>query len=208
MDGPVFPGPDRPLLEAEGPLTAGHLLGEQEHRRQRLRRHLRLLHGWGVVCGLRVVPAGDVEHPWSVIVCPGYAIGPHGDEILVGSAVTTDIHESAWKAPTLHPAQAYVAVRYAETALAPTWPRPGGCGCGCGDTDPQPSRIRDGFAAEVLWEPPPPPTGEADLCHPGRRPCPGCYPSPHVVLACIDLPDDEAVAITHERIHLSECGSG
>src|SRR5262245_36447921 len=108
MDATV-PGPDRPLLEADERLTADPLRGEQEHRRQRLRRHLRLLHGWGVVCGLRVVPAGDPDHPWAVVVCPGYAIGPHGDEILVERAVSVDVHESAWKAPALHPSHAYVA---------------------------------------------------------------------------------------------------
>src|SRR5689334_15695140 len=109
-------GAGRPLIEAGRALEAAHLQGAQDHLRQRLRRHLRVLHGAGVVCGLAVAPARDPERPWAVTVCAGYAIGPHGDEIVVPRAVTVDIADHVWKAPLDDPRRAYVAVRYAEAA--------------------------------------------------------------------------------------------
>src|SRR5260370_31035668 len=43
---------------------------EQHYLQQRLRRHDRRLHGWGVICGMRLIPANDPTHPWGVCVCP------------------------------------------------------------------------------------------------------------------------------------------
>ncbi len=47
------------------------------------KRHLlnRLVSGWGVVCGLRVLEAEEDEG--AVIICPGVAIDPWGREIIV-----------------------------------------------------------------------------------------------------------------------------
>src|SRR5215467_12359104 len=59
----------RPDWRPDGELTASELGLEQRYFIQRLRRHLRLAHGWGVVCGLRVAAAGG----WNLYVCPGYA---------------------------------------------------------------------------------------------------------------------------------------
>jgi hypothetical protein len=195
----------RPLVAAGVPLTPVLLTGQQEHVRQRLRRHLRLLHGWGVVCGLGVVPAGDPDHPWTVIVCPGYAIGPHGDEILVPRAVTVDLAESLWKAPAANPARAYVAVRYAEAERLPVDVEPDACGCTCREAAARPTRVRDCFAVSVLWEKPTPPPPDADLCRRGAHPCPRCDDAAEVVLACVDLPHEADVPITRARIHLADC---
>jgi hypothetical protein len=195
--------PDRPLLAEDERLTAAHLTGEQEHRRQRVRRHLRFLHGWGVVCGMRVVAAGDAEHPWSVVVCPGYALGPYGDEILVANSVSIDIRESSWKAPVLRPSHAFVVVRYAESHTDPAVVRP--ADCGCGGSRARPTRTRDGFAVEVLWERPTNGLVVSDPCGPDREPCPDCPESPYVVLACVDLPDDESTPIMSAHIRFDEC---
>ena len=78
-------------------LTLGH-----DYLRHKQRLHNRLLHGWGVVCGLMVcpAPAGDKAsyEPWKVVVKPGYAFGPHGDGILVDCDSVVDLRTPAGKA--------------------------------------------------------------------------------------------------------------
>src|SRR4029079_8903991 len=71
-------------------LTADDMRTEQHYFREKLRRHNRMLHGWGVVCGLQVVvdPTGG---GLGVSICPGYALGPWGDEICVEEAVPLDL---------------------------------------------------------------------------------------------------------------------
>ena len=70
-------------------LTADDLTADQQHVLARFRRHNRLLHGWGVVCGagVRAVPAKE----WTVVVEPGYLLGPQGDEILIDICIDVDL---------------------------------------------------------------------------------------------------------------------
>jgi hypothetical protein len=65
-------------------LTARDLTDEQDYHLERHRLHNRLLHGWGVVCGLQVHPhqRQDCEHEW-VWVDQGIAIDCHGREIVL-----------------------------------------------------------------------------------------------------------------------------
>jgi hypothetical protein len=65
-------------------LTARDLAGEQQYLVGRHRLHNRLLHGWGVVCGLRVShhPDPDCARRW-VEVQPGIAIDCHGREVVL-----------------------------------------------------------------------------------------------------------------------------
>src|SRR5512147_2416454 len=70
-------------------LTADDMRVEQEYFREKMRRHNRFLHGWGVVCGLEVV-ADAASGPMAVKVCPGYALGPWGDEIYVEEPIAFD----------------------------------------------------------------------------------------------------------------------
>jgi hypothetical protein len=90
-----------PRYYARQIITPDDMTLEQEYFRSRLRQHNRLLHGWGVVCGLEVclVPkangnngshgqtAGEQQNlkaePWKVAVKPGFALSPCGDEISV-----------------------------------------------------------------------------------------------------------------------------
>ena len=65
-------------------ITARDLTDEQEYHLDRHRLHNRLLHGWGVVCGLEVHPhdKADCAHEW-VWVDPGIAIDCRGREIIL-----------------------------------------------------------------------------------------------------------------------------
>lgn len=73
---------------------AGQLLTEDEFKRldkyivEKNRLHNKHLHGWGVVSGLDVicVKCGD-----GVAVKKGYALSPHGDDIIIPSDVNVDI---------------------------------------------------------------------------------------------------------------------
>ena len=68
-------------------ITADDMTLEQEYFRQKMRRHNRFLHGWGVVCGGIVEPAPDAEHPWQVRLCPSFVVAPQGDDIPVPEPV-------------------------------------------------------------------------------------------------------------------------
>jgi len=65
-------------------MQVGDFNTEQRYGVDKLRLHHRLLHGWGVVCGLKVK-----EHPQPacqarfVLVEPGVAIDCCGDEIVL-----------------------------------------------------------------------------------------------------------------------------
>jgi hypothetical protein len=190
----------RPRFEAGDRLGAKDLAAEQAWRRQRLRRHNRHLHGWGVACGLWVAPALDGGKPWAVVVCPGYAVGPYGDEIAVSCAPRVDLREWIWSRPSDKHRTAYVAIRFAEAAIDP---RSVGTNCGCTDSATRMSAVREHFRIDVLWTPSAVGAITAvDLCHdiPACAPCP---PTAYVLLAGIRLPSDEGTAITRADIDLS-----
>jgi hypothetical protein len=198
----VRPAPiGRPRWEPDAVLSAGDLAAEQRHRRQRRRRHDRLLHGPGVVCGLRVVPAADPARPWAVLVCPGYGITPPGDEVEVRTPAPVDVRDYLWRRP-LEPSPApgaWVGIRYAEEPTRPVPARP--AGCGCDETTYCPSRTREGFQIDVLWELPA--NGQAvsfDLCSGTTPSCPDCPESPYLILARLALPASEGDPITAEHI--------
>jgi len=73
---------------------AGQLLNEQDLNRLdryivvKNRLHNRYLHGWGVACGLEVSchPCGNY-----VLLKPGYALSPCGDDIVVCCEETVDV---------------------------------------------------------------------------------------------------------------------
>lgn len=200
-------GLPRPAYEVGRPLSHADRASEQHYLLQKFRRHNRHLHGWGVVCGLMVVPAGDPRRPWALYVCPGYALGPYGDEILVPMRVTIDVHDYLWLLPPgIHPRLAHVAIRYAEDLVRPTPAPP--VGCGCNDTVYEPSCVRDGFQVDVLWELEQTPARDGvDICAPRPVPCPECPPSPYVWLACVTLPASESHLLTGDRIDNTACRS-
>jgi hypothetical protein len=146
-------------------LTAHDMLTEQSYAIEKRRRHNRYLHGWGVVCGCTVEAVPNAKD-WQVRVCPGYAVSPQGDEILIDDCVDVSLKTGAqdppcsvrWPCPPLGempPAgdqrrNVYIAVRFAECFSRPVRVHP--AGCGCDETGCEYSRIRDSFEIKVLWE--------------------------------------------------------
>lgn len=195
----------RPLYEPGKFLSAGDCRAEQKYRLQKFRRHNRYLHGYGVVCGLLVAPGGDPARPWAVRVCPGYALGPYGDEIELCQSVLVDLRDFLWTEPpagafiAAPPRRPYVAIRHREQGgrLAPV-PQ---STCGCPDPIYEPARTKDGAEAGVLWSRPQE-LDEVDICKRQIVPCRPCPPSPWIVLARILLPAVESEPITAARIDL------
>src|SRR3954447_5911033 len=81
-------------------LTVDDMVTERDYVLQKMRRHNRYLHGWGVVCGLIVKPAPTPAQPWLVQVGGGYALGPYGDEIYVVEPALLDLAKCGPKAMT------------------------------------------------------------------------------------------------------------
>lgn len=198
-------------------VTPADFTQEQRYFRDAQRRHNRLLHGWGVVCGAWVTPA---EEPGHVCVEAGYLLGPQGDEIVIDAPVLVDLYQvdpdgnavsacgqagDIWCSdvradlPANEPV--YLAVRYDECLTRPV--QVPLRDCGNGDMNCEYSRVRSSFTIKVLTELPDtytdplqqPDIGSAVQCRPNsedpyRRNCPPCPSAPWVILAKIRLPAD------------------
>lgn len=146
-------------------IDANTLTTDQVYTREKLRRHNRMLHGWGVVCGLDVKANPNDKQPWRVTVCPGYALAPQGDAIDIPAEVNFDLATgvqtssdpcaSAAPCPPVGNVSAegdgrflYLAARYTECYSRPERVPP--AGCGCDETACEYARIRDGFELKLL----------------------------------------------------------
>lgn len=152
----------RQLIKAED------MRAEQDYFVDKMRRHNRHLHGWGVVCGLDVTPPGKSDPITQVTICPGYLVTPQGDDVHLHDAVTFDVALGAQvPEPTCEPWPCpprgkmpgerglrviFLAVRYAECLSRPVHVHPAGCGCGCGSNGCEHSRISESFEVKALWE--------------------------------------------------------
>ncbi len=202
---------ERPRYYPRQLITPSDMTLEQKYFRDRLRRHNRLLHGWGVVCGAQVcrVPSAtqSAAEPWQVRVTPGYILGPFGDEILIEKDATVDLRtgkgavaggaSDPWCAPVVVKPESgplYVAVRYEEDMGRPVRVQPGGCGCG--DSQCEYSRWTDGYRFGLLSECPigtqKPPDTE-DLMRGLLPSCPSCPIDPWVVLAKVEVDDEGTI---------------
>jgi phage tail-like protein len=161
--------PERPRYFEGKLLSEDDLNDEQEYHRSKRRVHNRLLHGWGVVAGLDVT-AGESQS--RVVLSPGYALDPCGNEILVPEPVTVDV-SGALPAGVGGKRAAYLAVRYAESPSSPV-PSPGGEEFG---------RMVEGFDIAVLTDLP----DAQRLSWPPAR-------DAWVVLADLVIGDDDSVA--------------
>jgi len=193
------------------------MVADQAYFRQKLRRHNRFLHGWGVVCGLTVVAMPTPDAPWQVQVGAGYALGPYGDEIYVAEPLLLDLAYCGPHAATdpcepglPHNAisaigrEVYVAIKYAECVAQPVRVMPSGCGCE--EIACEYSRIRDSFQIECLTDLPSSHQARLDplLCKLRAKKlvvtCPPCPEEPWVVLARVVLPNRPQAAIGDDHI--------
>ncbi|MEO8339281.1 MAG: hypothetical protein ABI604_06110 [Nitrospirota bacterium] len=215
-------------------LTADDMRAEQEYFREKQRRHNRFLHGWGVVCGLEVKQPADKDLKWQVTVCPGYALTPQGDEILVTDTMQFDLQTKlqcpepcavGWSCPpeetppddpTKKPM--YLAIRYVECQSRPIRVHP--AGCGCDEAACEYSRVRDSFELKALWNLPKSHelAAKADeewrkiWNNPGSKgklvsspmPCQVCSEDPWIVLASIILPTEEETRIVQGIIKYTD----
>jgi hypothetical protein len=192
-------------------LTADDMRIEQEYFRDKQRRHNRFLHGWGVVCGLEV-KLDPESGPLAVVVCPGYALGPCGDEIYVPDPVPVDLgacvrkpadpcgEDGEFPAAEM-PKALIVSIRYVECPTRPLRTLP--AGCGCDDTSCEYSRIRDGFDVRCrTWTEPAKASrtpGICDIEHSKGKtapPVPEMPTSPWIDLAVLSLTSDKKNQIT------------
>jgi hypothetical protein len=189
-------------------LDANDLTDDQAYHRAKQRLHNRLLHGWGIVCGLEVKANSTPQSPLNVTICPGLALGPQGDEIYIPEEVQFDLAKC-----TIGPAQGrcsspgspsvlgrvdpskpfWIAIKYECCPSRPVRISPHGCGCS--DTACEYSRIRDGFEVSCLATLPAsyaaadaPAVCEV-LTESKVIPCPPCPDSPWVVIAKVQLAD-------------------
>src|ERR1700754_347194 len=207
---------ERPRYFARQLLTPAEMTLEQTYFRDKLRRHNRLLHGWGVVCGaiVCIVPRADGSgpEPWKVKVTPGYALGPFGDEIVIDKPRVVDLRSPATTCATgespvdeIDPwciqvwinrkeGSLYVAVKYKEVICRPVRVQPNGCGCD--DSQCEYSRIRDGYEFGVLDECPdadPVPPKIEDLIKGPNPHCLECGDNPWLVLAEVEFDADGSI---------------
>lgn len=114
-------------------LTADDLTTEQEYHRERVRLHNRLLHGWGIVAGLDVRSRGG-----TIIVAPGMALDPRGEEIVLVAETELTAPPSATPKGSR-----FVVLFYTETLTDPV------AVAHTGDTTTEYTRIQLGARCEV-----------------------------------------------------------
>jgi hypothetical protein len=207
---------ERPRYFPRQLITPAEMTLEQNYFRDKMRRHNRLLHGWGVVCGARICPVPNSDksdaEPWKVAVHPGYILGPYGDEIVIDRARMIDLRTEGLISACGEPASEqddpwrsdvfirrpddggeitlYVAVKYKEELARPVRVQP--ASCGCGDTQCEFSRFCDGYEIGVLNNCPDshknPPVLNLDELFTGKLlDCPECPTDPWVALAKVTL---------------------
>ncbi|MFI0607078.1 MAG: hypothetical protein ACH37Z_04185 [Anaerolineae bacterium] len=219
---------ERPRYFPRQVVTATDMTLDQNYARDRMRRHNRMLHGWGIVCGAQLCCIQDSELQKGTskirIKC-GYILGPFGDEIILDHDVVLDLLVGSLVAhcgdplgelpdPYCNPPKAitstkdaverWVAIRYQEIKSRPVRVQPAGCGC---DENPcEASRWCDGYEIRALTEDPykdaEPPEIEAyegERTPSGGIPeCPPCPDSPWVVLGKVVMAGGIITKVTHE----------
>lgn len=196
-------------------ITSDDMTAEQNYFRNKLRRHNRFLHGWGVVCGCKVLPG---EKPYEVKITPGYVLGPYGDEIVVWKELTFDIRTElvcGCSAASANGSQVdpwcsevkrnlrsgqsyYIAIKYKE--MDSRFVRALPLGCNCDQARCEASRILDCFVITARTTLPTSHDPDAenfvlpqtDLMHDFQE-CPQCPSEPWVVLADVTLNDNNLI---------------
>jgi hypothetical protein len=178
----------RPDWKPGAEFTAADLRLDQRYQEQRIRRHLRVVHGWGVVCGLTIVSAGE---DWWLFLCPGYGIGPCGDEILVPCPYRFNLRDYLWTRPMgqFTGNTVWIAIEAVEYAEDFDPIARHACGCGSNGVEAyHATRMADGFRVVVSWTWPILRRAGFDLCSGGAPDCPPCPEICALPLASVSLP--------------------
>jgi hypothetical protein len=211
---------ERPRYFARQLVTPAELNLEGAYFLDRLRRHNRMLHGWGVVCGAQVcqVPTADgtAAEPWKVRIRPGYLIDGFGNEVMIAVERIVDLRTNGTTVKCSDPpgeiddpwcrdpaigsegGRVWVAVCHRECLVRPVPVQP--AGCGCDDSACEYSRWQDGYEVRLLDACPAshtgtPPTWESFVAGLGGPPadCPELPDDPCVVLAAVDVDADGTI---------------
>jgi hypothetical protein len=96
-------------------LTARSFAVEQEYFLSRHRLHNRMLHGWGIICGLDVQPHKNPEcrATW-VVVKAGIALDCCGREIILDKDVAFELPQRGEKDADYYQSPVLLAIRYVE----------------------------------------------------------------------------------------------
>lgn len=130
---------------------------EQEYYVDKMRHHDQTLHGWGVVCGLKV-QAHQNPQCRNRFVCiePGTAIDCCGHEILVHDEDCIDITQlaaikalAAKKDADAHTLQICLRYRECPTEQIPVLYDD----CGCNETQCAPNRVLESYDVDVIVDP-------------------------------------------------------
>jgi len=131
-------------------LTERDFSDEQRYARDKIRLHYRRLHGWGVVCGLKVKP-----HPFCpelrLIVEPGLAIDRCGYEIVVPYEIEVALPRPASTTP---PKPDAYANPYQSPGVPPQYPQPPPYGTGSQPAYPGP-QVQGPAASSPSYQQPP-----------------------------------------------------
>lgn len=199
----------------------GQMLGvrefraEQDYFHDKHRLHNRYLHGYGVVCGLGVVPCARPPDPCTPAPAPGetalvtqertqpielpdtlclevqcgIALDCQGNEIVVPSPTQVDLFKALGDDPHERfrkGAIAYVTLCFAERGVEPVRPVTADS-CGGLVPDCVPSRLREAFCIKISWEAP----AHDDACSACERDC--CDPC--LLLAEVAWSPDDGLVI-------------
>ena len=154
-------------------LTERDFTAEQKYMADKLRLHHIALHGWGVVCGLKVRPHPNCPD-LRIIVEPGLAVDGCGREVRVPQQVeltlppptaismedpcpTDELEEEKYglgeEQTNYQPmVSLYVCLRYVEWG-AEQMPAPFN-ECACGSSSTQPNRICEGYELTIATDEP------------------------------------------------------
>jgi hypothetical protein len=101
---------ERPRFHSGKPVTPEDLALEQLYFLEKLKRHNRSLHGFGIVSGLKVTTESG-----KIAVGPGMALDCQGNEVVIRNAqlLFPPASSESWRT-------AYVNIRYAEDSGAQT----------------------------------------------------------------------------------------
>ena len=185
---------------------------EQVYHIEKRKHHHRYLHGYGIVCGLRVVPTQPPQRRY-VMVEPGVALDPWGSDIVV--CKPTEFELTGEGEPDLRDKSnsLYVVIKYRECDTEPV-PIPGEP-CRSEEANVAPSRVMETFELSLRLEPPDEEDGVSNricetlinairegvrqeelhrlLCECVSYPCHPCAADPALTLARIDIPGEGSI---------------